>query len=509
MAPKILFDIPHFTSYMLPGILQRQKEQDVKKFFLVCTVLIISVVVGYWGLAKYKNRRITPDYYEVYKTQDTVPVGKVGVFTIGLIMPETLENPQFFYNIAHKIFKNIIPWPFRLFSYMDKGIALFDTEKYLEEKEFTPKKLIDMQGRDRFLDGEPYIEKYKRGEVVWVPPSKRIHKDIGYFLYTDAKGGLPNLVGKMIIKARLWYYDKGMKQKKVPHWAQTFSIIDRVFEKTGNKYDNVMFRAESSMYYYEMKTKIYEMLDAGCETLVLISPMMIYSHFEEFNSAFYHCFEYVHEWEQENPGKKIKVIMAPQPGDFQPARQAFLDMLKDRLDTLPEGSDVFVAVTVHGMPWAQFPWEAWLELAPAYRDKLHAEVKELLKKYTFGRTKTVECQDEFASHVWDHDDNYLSTREAYQIAIDEKFDYAIGLPIEFIAENTDTLFYHALKNYEDFDDYDIYEQFDYPNWNVPFTMEFKQKDTQVIYNGVPVGKYSDHMVEAFCMSLDTILSQRK
>jgi len=479
------------------------------KILKVALLIFAVVIIGFYGTYKYKNKRIKPDYYEVYKTQDTVPVGKVGVFAVSLIMPETLENPQFFYNIAHKIFKNIVPWPFRGFAYMDKGIALFDSEKYLEEKEFTPAKLIDMEGNDRHLDGEPYIEKYKRGEVVWVPPASRKHKDIGYFIFTGAKGGMPTLVGKMINKARLWYYDKGMKQKKLPHWKECFRVINAAFDKAGKKYDNVMFRSESSMYYHEIQQKLHELLDAGCETIVLTSPMAIYSHFEEFNSSFYHCFEYIHEWQKEHPGKEIKIIMAPQMGEFQPVRQAYLEMLKDRLDTLPKGSDVFVAVTVHGMPWDTFPWEAWIQLAPVYRDKLHEEVKKLLKKYEFDRTKTVICQDEFASHVWDHDDKYLATREAYQIAIDEKFDYAIGLPIEFFAENSDTLFYHALKNYEGFDDYDIYKQFDYPDWSVPFTMEFKQKDTTVIYNGVPVGKYQKHIIEAFYMSLDSILSQRK
>jgi len=41
-------------------------------------------------------------------------------------------------------------------------------------------------------------------------------------------------------------------------------------------------------------------------------------------------------------------------GDFKPLRQAFLEMLKDRLDTLPQGCNVTVAVTVHGMPWDYF-----------------------------------------------------------------------------------------------------------------------------------------------------------
>jgi hypothetical protein len=40
-------------------------------------------------------------------------------------------------------------------------------------------------------------------------------------------------------------------------------------------------------------------------------------------------------------------------------------------------------------------------------------------------------------------------------------------------------------------------------------MEFKQKATQVIYNGVPVGKYQKHIIEAFCLAIDSILAQKK
>ena len=36
-------------------------------------------------------------------------------------------------------------------------------------------------------------------------------------------------------------------------------------------------------------------------------------------------------------------------GEFKPMRQAFLEMLKDRLDTLPEGSDVKVVGVVEEM----------------------------------------------------------------------------------------------------------------------------------------------------------------
>jgi protoheme ferro-lyase len=237
--------------------------------------------------------------------------------------------------------------------------------------------------------------------------------------------------------------------------------------------------------------------------------MTIYSHFEEFNSSFRHSFEHIEEWEKEHPGKKIKVIFAPQMGDFQPMRQAFLEMLKDRLDTIPEGSDVTVAVTVHGMPWDSFKWEAWLQLAPAYRDKLFEECKELVKKYEFGRTNTVICQDEFSDPIWDPKEKYLSTNRAYWAAINDGYDYAIGLPIEFLVENTDTMMHHAMKCYENFDQYDIDEPIDYPDWSVPYTREMIQGKTHVIYNGLPVGKYQKHVIEALYQSIDSVLSKRK
>jgi len=472
-------------------------------------IFIIIVSVFYTALAQYKNRREKPDYYEeFYKVQDSVPEGKVGIFVTGLIMPEKMDYP-FFYNITQKIFNAIIPWPFRLFSKLDKGVALLDAVKYHEHEEFKPTRLVDQYGNDKDIDGEPFIEKYKRGEVVWQPPSKRIYLDHGYFLYTGHKAGLPSLSGKTMNKANIWYYDRGIKQQKLPHWQGSFEVVNGALDKIRAKYSTIAFRAESSLDYYNMKKKLFELLDEGCETIVLAAPMPIYSHFEEFNSSFRHSMEYINEWKAEHPGKKVKVIMAPPMGQFQPMRQAFVDMLKDRLDTLPKSSSVTVAVTVHGMPWDHFSWEAWLQLAPQYRDTLVEDVKGLLKSYAFGRTNVVICQDEFADPVWDPKEKYLSTNRAYLQAIKEGYDYVIGLPIEFFAENSDTLFHHALKNYHGFEGYDIYEQIDYPDWSIPYTREFQQGKTRVIYNGVPVGKYQKHVIEAFYQSLDSVLSKKR
>jgi len=478
----------------------------LKKIAAALVLIVIIVIAGVVGMYKYQNRRLTPDYFEYYKTQDRVPEGRVGVFVTGLIVPEEPE-PVFFYNIQKKIATQIIPWPFRLFAKMDKGIALFDPARYCEFEEFVPTKLVNADGRERDIDGEPYIEKYRRGEVVWQPPSKMVHKDNGYFVYTGRKGGMASLAGKMIGKARLWYYDRGIVQKKMPHWQGTFDIINRAMAAVEKKHPGIMWRAECAMYYHGMKRKLHEMLDAGCDTIVLCSPMAVYSHFEEFDSSFRHCIEYIEEWEHAHPGRKIKVIMAPQMGDFKPLRQAYLAMLKDRLDSLPTTASVAVAVSVHGLPWKQRSWEAWIELAPAYRDPLFSEIRELLGTYGFSKTMVMSSQDEFGDPVRDPKDEHLSTGEAYWKAIKEGYDYVIGLPIEFFAENTDTLFYHAIKNYEGFDGYDVYAPVDYPDWSVPYTREFVQGKTRVIYNGVPAGKYRHFVVDALYAAVDSVLSR--
>jgi protoheme ferro-lyase len=255
-----------------------------------------------------------------------------------------------------------------------------------------------------------------------------------------------------------------------------------------------------------MKQKMFSLLDAGCDTIILAAPMPIYSHFEEFNSSFRHSIEYVHEWENLHPGKKTKVIMAPPMGHFQPMRQAFIEMVKDRLDTIPAGSDVLIAVATHGMPWDRFQWEAWLHFAPPYRDKLVNEIKELLKSYQLlGRTQVVTCQEEFANPVWDPKEKYLSTNRVFRDAVRDGYDYVISLPIEYCAENSDTLFQQAQETFHGFDEYRVYDSIDYPDFSVPYVRENKQGKTRIIYNGVPVGKYQPYVIEAFYQSLDSIL----
>jgi len=88
-------------------------------------VVLVLLAAGLFALFKYKNRQPTPDLYELFLKQDTTPVGKVGVFVTGLIMPEN-HNHAFFHNIIKKINKVVIPWPINILAMKDNGIALLD-----------------------------------------------------------------------------------------------------------------------------------------------------------------------------------------------------------------------------------------------------------------------------------------------------------------------------------------------------------------------------------------------
>ena len=199
--------------------------------------------------------------------------------------------------------------------------------------------------------------------------------------------------------------------------------------------------------------------------------------------------------------------MMPELSHFPIIRSAYTTMLQDRLDTLPENSSVKLVVSVHGMAWDLVPHEAWIELSPKYVDPMMQDVKELSNQYKFSRVEVVKSQDHFADPYNNPDGKYLSTNTAFLEGIEDNFDYVINLPIEFFVENTDTLFSHAMFNFEGFEDYNRYEPIDYTDWSVPYTRTFLIDGTTIIYNGLPVGKYNQSIIEAFYQAIDSLLSQ--
>ena len=478
----------------------------MKKAIIGVLVFFALVYGSYRATEAYQNRRPTPDlYYDVYTKQDTVPEGKVAVFLVGLSMSEDYE-PFWWNNIFEHVRRVVIPWPGRFFVGLDMGVALLDPERFWEYEDFTPTDLVDPYGSCYDIDGIPYIEKYRRGELEWQPPSGRLYLDNGYFLYKGRKGGVPSVAGKKMASSNLWYYGKGFKDKKVPHRYQMEKVIDLAFENLTKKYGNFPFYYADSMNPWEIHQELYELLDGGADTIVLASPMTIASHYEEFEGGWLESFEVIHRWEKERgKGKKIKIIMAPPMGHFPPLRQGFVYLLKDRLDTLPPKASVKIAISVHGMPWDHVPHEAWLKFAPGYLDPLQEDIRTLISTYDFSRTELVVSNDHFADPVWDPEEKYLSTNRAYLEGKHDGFDYVVQQPMEFYTENTDTMFSHAQHNYHHFPGYSRYETIDYPDWDVPYTREFDLDGTRTIYNGVMVGKYRHYVADALTQSIDSIL----
>lgn len=482
----------------------------LKKLLVWTGGLVLLVAVGAYGVFRYVNRippqLKEPNYYTYYLGQDTVPEGRAGVFVTHLVIPENMEQ-ETWYTIAQKVLQ-YIPWPFRELASADRGVMLLDPERYYEFEKFEPTRLVDHTGSDRDLDGVPYITKWRLGEVTWVPPSENLHLDHGYFLLDSRGSGMPTVSAKLTNKARHYYYmpGKASVQGTVPHEHGMGIIVEQGMAKIRARYGDVPYRWVNAENFGMAREAMYSLLDEGVDTIILSSPMAVYSHHEDFNGGFKHAMHYIHEWEEAN-GKQIKVIMTRQLGDFEATREPWVNMLRDRLEQLPAGADVKVAMSIHGMPWDRVPHEAWLELSPPYLNGTQTALEELLERYDFGRTEVVMSQDHFADPHNDPDGKYLSTNDAFWDGVNDGYDYVINVPIEFFAENTDTLYYHAMANFENFPEYNLYDTIDYPDWSVPYTREIEHEGTQLIYNGVPVGAYNEPLVRAYTQSLDEVLAQ--
>ncbi|HIG34671.1 MAG TPA: hypothetical protein EYQ10_00530 [Gammaproteobacteria bacterium] len=483
----------------------------MKRLFKTVLAVFLSVVVVSVASFFYMNRTPPqlkePNYFNYYKNQDLVVEGKVGIFISHLIMPEDMAAVDF-HNLAMKT-KQYIPWPPKLLFDKDDGVVLMDEDRFYEFEEFVPTKLIDADGKDKDIDGTLYIVKYHEGLIEWVPPRRSLYLSPGNFLMKTRKMGMPTVSSKLINKANLYYYSgKGIVNGKIPHAAGNYEIASKAMAQIQKKYGPIPWRWITAEDFGAARTQMRSLLDEGVDTVILAPPRPTYSHHEEFNGSFKHAFEYIHEWEEEHH-KEIKVILLPQLSEFPIIRQAYLQMLSDRLATFPIASSVKIVVSIHGMAWDLVPHEAWLELSPTYVEPMMEDVKAMMSDYDFNRMEIVKSQDHFADPYYNPDGKYLSTNTAFLDGIRDGFDYVVNLPIEFFVENTDTMFSHAIFNFEGFEDFDRYKTINYTDWSIPYTREFFVDGTQVIYNGLPVGKYNKPIIEAFYQAMDSVLQQRK
>ncbi|MBN1107612.1 MAG: hypothetical protein JXR66_13505 [Bacteroidales bacterium] len=433
--------------------------------------------------------------YEVlFRRQDHTIRGRTGIILADLGMPEQ-HDPSFYTRFMDHVFSYSLPSFIHPIVLTDRGIALIDPGNPLARESFMPDHLVDMKGSFTNREGRPYAEcKFK-----WKAPGmKRNPSDHGYFLYKgDGPGGAPEICQKTSAKVAGWYYGHLIPEKKIAWASQCRKIYDMSSAMLREKYPDAVIRHARYMYPESVREAVDQMLSEGCRTIIyqcFCNP--VYSDFEDYSLALPMVHEYV--------GNRAKVICADQPGNQPPLRKAYTDLAADVLSEIPSGASLLLILSRHGHPFRK----ETLDLrAPQYTVPLEKEMRELIEMRP-GRKEIVWSNDEFADEYWDPKAKKFSTYMAYRKAIDEGFYFAVEIPVDFIAENTDLMFLHAIKKFRAFREYDPFKPVPYPDWDKPLRRIFREGQTTGIYAGCPVGKYSSLVAEAVYLSVAGVLNQK-
>ena len=448
-------------------------------------------------MIKYLSRwRFGNQYgYEVFfKSQDIRSVGKTGIILADMGMPEDFD-PLFYTNFMDHVFAYSLPAFLRPIILKERGKALIDPSNPLAREPFKPDHLVDMYGSSVTKDGRSYTE----CKVTWQGPGlKRNPSDHGYFIYKgEGKTGIPEVCQKTAAKVAGWYYGHLLPEKKVAWEYQCRKVFKDVSEALLEKYPDVLIRHAGYMVKDSILKCVEELRTEECKTIVyhnFSSP--VYSDFEDYSFAMPMVHKAVHG--------RSKVIFADQSGNQPFMRQAYVTMALDQLANLPNEASVMLILSKHGHP---FKKETQDRRAHLYRSPLENDMRDVMKKWK-GSWELVWSDDEYADEYWDPWKRKFSTYAAYRKAINEGFDYAIEIPTDFIAENTDLMFFHAIKKFKAFSEYDTFEPVPYPDWDKPLIRTFREGKTTGIYAGCPVGKYRQYVVKAVVNSIAEVLESR-
>ena len=432
-------------------------------------------------------------YETFFREQDRRPVGKTGIILSDLGMPESYR-PDFYINFMDHVFKYSLPLFLQRYILADRGIALIDPANPLAREPFVPLQLVDMNGSFTNQEGRPYAE----CEVIWRPPGmKKNPADHGYFLYTkDGKGGAADVCQKTGAKVVGWYYGHLVPEKKVAWEYQCKCVYEETVSALKEKFPQAEFRHAYYTYEESLSQTVEDLLAKGCETIVyqcFCNP--VYSDFEDYA----HALPKIHRFAK----RRAKIICADQLGNQPALREGYVQVIRDQLDKLPSQARILLILSKHGHP---FKKETQDKRGAEYRVPLEAEMRSLLEKRG-GPWDLVWSDDEYADEYWDPGDTKLSTYSAYRRAINEGFDYALEVPTDFIAENTDLMILHAMKKFKAFSTYDPYEPVPYPDWEKPLVRTFREGKTTGIYAGCPVGPYRKYVVRSAVASITEILTQ--
>ena len=405
-------------------------------------------------------------------------------------LPEVYEA-EFYSDFMEHVFEYSLPSFLKKMILADKGIGLIDPENPMAREPFKPGQLIDSNGSFTNQNGVPYIQ----CKFEWKPPMKKNPWDHGYFIYKEnGPNGFPDVCDKVGAKIVGWYYGKLIPEKRVPWRYQLRKVYDEAVEQLKNKFPDVEFRNAHYINSNSLKTTVDDLVACGCQTIVYQSiNCPLYSDFEDYGHVLPQLYHFA--------GGRTKVIMADQLGNQASYRQAYFELFKDRLSEIPIDKNLLIILSRHGHPFKKETQDCRAQL---YLQPLEKGIREIMTNWN-GKWELVWSFDEYADSYWDKTHSKLETHFAYRKAIEEGFDFALELPTEFPAENTDLMIFHAMKKFNAFAEYNRNLPVPYPDWERPLVRKFSEGKTTGIYGGTPVGPYRKYIVQALVESVSEVL----
>jgi hypothetical protein len=414
--------------------------------------------------------------------------GRTGVILVGTVQPSRFKQ-SYWTSVTDRLVATVIPWPVNLFAKADKGVVLTDPGHAYAPHAFVPDVLFDVEGKAFDLDGTAWMDRYKAGQIIWVPPSATKAKDSGYFLYAGRKQGMPTLTAKISAKARYLYYGQ-LNQNYLPQADQTNALAVRALQEMEVRHPNLV----GSVFVGDLdqaarKRAVGQMLDAGVESVVLGSTQPIYSDFEDMRGSFSEVRELIESWRTRHGNKPVRIVVAPwmaQVASFDALWLDHFSTVTPEASTAGQGATAIIAL--HGLPLALGNRDSWSKRWPIVTERLKPKLAALLRAKGYARVKIEVGAEMFADPLSDPDDEIDSVNELLGMARRRGDAVATILPIEFLAESSDSLFAHAAVIWDKIPGVKDYappprDQ----DWSKPYVRRVAVGKTTFIYAGAPGG----------------------